>query len=253
VGKGKPEDEETRRVPGASSSCAWSWNRPSGGFRRPSPAFALACLALLAALGGTVYAAERISGRAIAVRSLPGNRLVPGSLPANRLRPGSIPGNRLGSRSITGVQIDVATLGQVPSSVHADNANSAGDAERALNAVNAVNAETVNGHSAGCRPGTRPFAGACWQVAFNEAAVSATAAATSCATQGGELPNALALATFSQQPGIELAAGSEWTSDIFSFTDVNEFSLAAIKTNGDITSAGSTATRKYRCVIPLVS
>ncbi len=29
VGKGKPEDAEPRSVPGASSRCAWSWNRPS--------------------------------------------------------------------------------------------------------------------------------------------------------------------------------------------------------------------------------
>jgi hypothetical protein len=223
------------------------------GFRRPSPALALACLALLAAVGGTAYAAGNISGRSIAVRSLPGNRLVPGSVPANRLRAGSIPGNRLGPRSITGVQIDVATLGQVPSAVHADNAGSAGDAERALNAVNAVNAETVNGHSAGCKPGTRPFAGACWQVAFNDAAVSATAAATSCANQGGELPEALSLAAFSQQPGIALAAGSEWTSDIPVVSDVDLYSVVTISSSGHIASAGVAATRKYRCVIPLLS
>ena len=42
-------------------------------------------------------------------------------------------------------------------------AQSAVDAQTALNAVNAVDAKTVNGHSAGCLPGTQPFAGACWQ------------------------------------------------------------------------------------------
>ena len=58
------------------------------GFRRRSPALAIACLALFAALGGSVYAATKIDGRSIRVKSLPGNRLAPGSLPGNRLKAG---------------------------------------------------------------------------------------------------------------------------------------------------------------------
>ncbi len=183
------------------------------GLRRQAPALVIAAIALVAALGGTVYAAARIDGHSIKAKSLPGNRLAPGSLPGNRLMPGAIAGSRLAPGSITGTQIDSATLGQVPTAVHADLADSARDSITALNAVNAVNATTVNGHSAGCGSGTRTFAGACWQTAYSEAAVSAPAAAISCANQGGELPNPLTLAAFSQQPGITLAAGEEWTGD----------------------------------------
>jgi hypothetical protein len=225
----------------------------SRGFGRQAPALALACLALIAALGGTVYAAGRIDGRTIKAKSLPGNRLAPGSVPGNRLKPGAIKGNALAPGSVTGIQIDTATLGQVPSAVHADNADSAHDAQTALNAVNAIDAIRVNGHSAGCEGGSRFFAGSCWLEAASEAAVPAAAAALACATQGGELPGALALAAFSQQPGIVLAAGDEWTGDLNAFSGPDVYAVVTVSSAGQINSAASTAAKKYRCVIPLVS
>lgn len=224
--------------------------------RRQAPALIVACVALVAALGGTVYAAAKINGRSVKVKSLPGNRLVPASIPANRLKPGVIPTAGTGpaaTETIPGAQIDTATLAQVPSALHADSADSARDAQTALNAVNAIDAAKVNGYGAGCKPPTRFFAGACWQSASSEAAVSAPAAALACATQGGELPSALALAAFSQQPGIALAAGDEWTGDIATYTSLNAYSLATVSAAAEVSSALSTAARKYRCVIPLVA
>jgi hypothetical protein len=224
----------------------------SRGLRR-SPALIVACIALFAALGGTVYAAKKIDGRSIKVKSLPGNRLAPGSVPGNRLKAGAIPGNRLAPGSITGNQIDAATLGQVPSAVHADTADSARDAQTALHAVTAVDATKINGYGAGCGSATRYFGGACWQTESSEAAVNAPAAALSCANQGGELPGALALAAFSQQPGIALSSGDEWTGDIPSYTATNAYSVATVTASAEVSAAVSTQTRRYRCVIPLVS
>src|SRR3954452_24408577 len=137
------------------------------GLRRV-PVLVVSGVALLAALGGTVYAAGEINGRTIKVKSLRGNRLAIGSLPGNRLKPGALQGSALAPGSITGIQIDASTLGQVPSAIHADVAESARDAETALNAANAENARTVNGYEAGCRSGTRAFAGACWQLGPSE-------------------------------------------------------------------------------------
>ena len=226
--------------------------------RRQAPALVIACIALIAALGGDVHAKKskvkvKIDGRAVRVKSLPGNRLAIGSLPGNRLKPGAISGSALAPGSITGIQIDTATLGQVPSAVHADNADSARDAQTALNAVNAIDAAKINGHSAGCKPPTRFFAGACWQSGSSEAAVSAPAAAVSCATQGGELPTALALAAFSQQPGIVLASGDEWTSEMASYTSLDQYSVVTVSATAKVGSALATASRHYRCVIPLVT
>jgi hypothetical protein len=221
--------------------------------RRQAPALIVACVALVAALGGTVYAAAKINGKAIKVKSLPGNRVALASIPANRLKPGvlSATGSGLaGTGSILGAQIDTATLGQVPSALHADSAR---DAETALNAVNAIDAVKVNGYSAGCGAFTRLFAGACWQSESSQAAVSAPAAALACATQGGELPSALALAAFSQQPGIALAAGDEWTGDLTNASAPGLYAVVTVSASAIVASEISTAAKKYRCVIPLVA
>lgn len=228
------------------------------GMRLPSPALVVAGLALFVALGGTVYAAKkkaRIDGKAVKVKSLPGNRVKLRSISANRLKPGAFAALSAQAGPITGAEIDELTLGQVPEAAHAvsaDNAQSATDAQTALNAVNAVNAQTVNGHGVGCLPGSEQFAGACWQTSASETAVSAPAAATSCAVQGGVLPEALQLASFSQQPGVTLDSGAEWTSDIPIITDENIYSVVTVSPGGSIDYTAHTNTRKFRCVIPLV-
>lgn len=228
------------------------------GMRLPSPALVVAGLALFVALGGTVYAAKkkaRIDGKAVKVKSLPGNRVKLRSIPANRLKPGAFATLAAQAGPITGAEIDELTLGQVPEAAHAasaDTAQSATDAQTAVNAVNAVNAQTVNGHGVGCLPGTQQFAGACWQSFASETAVSAPAAATSCAVQGGTLPEALQLAAFSQQPGVTLDGGTEWAGDIPVFTDENIFAVVTVSAGGDFDFASHQSARKYRCVIPLV-
>jgi hypothetical protein len=228
------------------------------GIRLPSPALVVAGLALFVALGGTVYAAKkkaRIDGKAVKVKSLPGNRVKLRSIPANRLKPGVFATLSAQAGPITGAEIDELTLGQVPEAAHAitaDTAQSATDAQTAVNAVNAVNAQTVNGHGAGCLPGTQQFAGACWQTFASETAINAPAAATSCATQGGTLPEALQLAAFSQQPGVTLDSGTEWTSDIPVVSSPGLYGVVTVSSSGEVASTASTNTRKYRCVIPLL-
>lgn len=234
----------------------------SRGIRRQAPALVVAAVALVAALGGTVYAAGKINGHAIKVKSLPGNRLAMGSVPANRLKPGTIPslqltpgsiqGDRLAPGSVTGVQVDASTLGQVPSAAFADKAQSAKDAETALNAANAENAHKVNGYEVGCRSDTVPFAGACWQKTAGETAVKPVGAAASCASQGGELPDALMLAAFSQEPGITIAAGDEWTGDIPVVSGEDVYAVVTVSPTGKINTSSAANSKKFRCVLPLV-
>jgi hypothetical protein len=227
--------------------------------RLPSPALAISALALFVALGGTVYAAKnaRIDGRTVKVKSLPGNRVKLRSIPANRLKPGVLAPAGAGQQGalITGREIDELSLGQVPNAAHAetaDSAKSAVDAQTALNAVNAITAQSVNGHEAGCLPGTQAFAGACWQSSASETAVSAPAAANSCAVQGGTLPEALQLASFSQQPGMALDPGSEWSSDLTNMTGPNEYAVVTVSANATVDFKASTNAHKFRCVIPLL-
>jgi hypothetical protein len=247
----------------------------SRGVRRQAPVLVAAALVLIAALSGTVYAAGKINGRTIKVKSLPGNRLALGSVPGNRLRPGTIKaealapgtisgdmltpgtlrGEQLAPGSVTGVQIDVASLGPVPTAGHAyeaDVALAAKDAETALNAANAQNAKTVNGYGAGCKSGTRLFAGACWQLVANSATVTPATAAGNCAGEGGELPSALALAAFSKQPGVTIAAGEEWTADVTNVSGADSYSVVTVTSAGKVNFKPFNETKQYRCVIPLV-
>jgi hypothetical protein len=225
------------------------------GRRQNAPALAVALLALFAALSGTVYAAARINGRAIRMKSLPGNRVKPHSIPANRLKPGVLKGARL-SGPLTGAEINELTLSQVPSAAHADSADtaqSAVDAQTALNAVNAIDASTVNGHSAGCLPGTQPFAGACWQTSSSEFDATAAEAASSCAKQGGTLPNALELSAFALLPGVNLHEGNEWSGEIANVSGLDLYSAVTVSDEGEIDYELASEKLHFRCVIPLVT
>ncbi|MET0305670.1 MAG: hypothetical protein ABW196_05505 [Solirubrobacterales bacterium] len=70
----------------------------------------IACLALFIALGGTVYAAGKISGKQIKASSLPGNRIKPRTITANRIKPKALTGRQIKKRSLTGNEINQGTL-----------------------------------------------------------------------------------------------------------------------------------------------
>lgn len=80
----------------------------------------VACLALFVALGGSVYAAGKISGKQIKRNSLPGNRIKPRTVPPNRIKPRSLTGRQVGDNSLTGTQIDEKTLAGVSAAALAD-------------------------------------------------------------------------------------------------------------------------------------
>lgn len=63
----------------------------------------VACLALFIALGGSVYAANKISGKQIKKSSLPGNRLKAKTVPGNRLKPNTLTGKQINEKTLTGV------------------------------------------------------------------------------------------------------------------------------------------------------
>jgi hypothetical protein len=226
------------------------------GIWRSSPALVISVLALFVALGGSVYAAKRvkIDGRAIRAKSIPANRLKPHSIGADRLKPGVLGTGALAA-PLTGADINELTLGQVPSAAHADfadSAQSAVDAQTALNAVNAVDAKTVNGHSVGCLPNTQPFAGACWQSSPN-GPVDAPTAARKCAALGAALPEALQLAAFAEEPGVNLDPKDEWSSDLTTFSGPNSYAAVTVSASSVLDTSLSNESHPYRCVFPLLS
>jgi hypothetical protein len=76
----------------------------------------IACLALFIALGGSVYAAGKISGKQIKPNSLPGNRVKAKTLTAKQIKPGSLTGAQIKAGSLSGAQINVETLSGVTAS-----------------------------------------------------------------------------------------------------------------------------------------
>jgi len=156
---------------------------------------------------------------------------------------------------LTGADINELTLGLVPSATHAetaDAAQSAVDAQTALNAVNAIDSDTVNGHSAGCQTGTVSFAGACWESSTRPSKEIAPAAAATCASAGGTLPEALQLAAFANEPNVNLDTEDEWSSDLTTFSGPNAYAVVTVSAGAVLSTSLSSAERKYRCVMPLV-
>lgn len=73
----------------------------------------IACVALFVALGGSVYAAGKISGKQIKRSSLPGNRIKPKTIAPNRIKPKSLTGRQVKADSLTGAQINEKSLAGV--------------------------------------------------------------------------------------------------------------------------------------------
>ena len=91
---------------------------------RPTPALVVAIVALFAALGGTSYAAAKITGKMIENSTITGTDVKNRSLGPSDVKP----------ESLTGGQINEAALGTVP---HAANADSAVNAQTAAKAADA--------------------------------------------------------------------------------------------------------------------
>jgi hypothetical protein len=70
----------------------------------------IACLALFIALGGSVYAAGKISGTQIKANSIPGNRVKAKTLTGKQIKPGSLTGTQIKAGSLTGAQIQAGSL-----------------------------------------------------------------------------------------------------------------------------------------------
>lgn len=70
----------------------------------------VAFVALFVALGGSVYAAEKISGTQLKAGSVPGNRIKAKSLTAKQVKTASLTGRQIKSESLGTKQINESTL-----------------------------------------------------------------------------------------------------------------------------------------------
>lgn len=112
-----------------------------------------ACLALFIALGGTVYAAGKISGRQIKPSSLPGNRLKPRTITARRIKTKTLTGRQIKKHSLTGNEIDQGTLTGISAAALADVQYQVTTVPLARNSADGTTA------TVGCSPGTSAIGG----------------------------------------------------------------------------------------------
>jgi hypothetical protein len=134
---------------------------------RPSPAMAVAFVALLAALSGTALALPgqktvdsgdlkrgAVKSSNIARSAVTGSKIQNGAITGSKIQGGTITGAKLANNTLTGAQINESTLGTVPRAERAntagtaDHANTAGTAGHANTAGTAGDANTVGGHAA---------------------------------------------------------------------------------------------------------
>ena len=75
----------------------------------------ISLVALFVALGGSVYAAGKLSGSQIRPNSIPGNRIKPKSLTGKQVHSKSLTGKQIKPDSLSGNQINEASLSDVVS------------------------------------------------------------------------------------------------------------------------------------------
>jgi hypothetical protein len=105
--------------------------------RRPTPAMAVAFIALLAALSGTAVALpgkNTVDSADIKNKQVKNKDLANNAVAAKKVKNGSLTGADIKDDSLTGSDVNESTLGQVPSANTANSANSAGSATRANSA-----------------------------------------------------------------------------------------------------------------------
>jgi hypothetical protein len=105
-----------------------------GGFRirRPSPALVVSFIALLAALGGTSYAAFSLPKSSVGTKQLKKNAVT-----TAKLKNGAVTGSKIKNGTITRSKINLSKLGAVPNANHANSADSATNATNATHAASA--------------------------------------------------------------------------------------------------------------------
>jgi hypothetical protein len=106
---------------------------------RPSPALVISVLALIVALGGTSYAAFRLPAGSVHTK-----QLAAGAVSTAKIKNGAVTGSKVAKNSLTGANINVGTLGTVPSATNASHAATAGSSTAAANATNASHATTAD-------------------------------------------------------------------------------------------------------------
>ena len=150
-------------------------SEPSRGRWRPSPALAVATLALFVALGGTTYAATQINGSQIVNKSITSAKLKNQSVGTAQLRDfgvqrrdlqtGAVSVSKLSTRAVTSSKIAPGAVGSLAianNSVTRDDIQAAARAPQVVvrtSAIQGVASGALGDAQAACNPGETLIAG----------------------------------------------------------------------------------------------
>jgi hypothetical protein len=206
--------------------------------RRPSPALIIAIIALIAALGGTAWAAGLKKG-SVGSRQLKSQAVTTGKIANN-----AVTGDKVANGSLSGSDINLDKLGTVPNSGHATTADLASSL-----------ADGTEKRTAGCPAGATDIRGVCFDKNLSAKVKGVKAAADACAAKGGWLPTPMEL--YSVRNVIFLGEGSppDYTVSDEYFADPptqSGYSSIVVSSSGAMTIVGENAEVKYICAYPLV-
>jgi hypothetical protein len=200
---------------------------------RPSPAMIVAIIALIAALGGTSYAAFKLGKNSVGSRQLKA-KAVTGAKIANN----AVNGAKVANSSLGGDDINLSQLGTVPS------ANSSGEAG---------NANTVAGHAAACPGGTTLIRGICFDSVSNAPVAEVQKAAEACASRGGYLPDPLELSSTSGVLNLGNGIGTDrqYSDTYYANTSGSGYSTIFVSQN-ELKEGAFDQDAEFICAYPLV-
>ena len=209
------------------------------GIKRPSPAMVIAVIALIAALGGTAWAA-------LGKNSVGSRQIQAKAVTTAKLADGAVIGSKVAPHTLSGANINVNELGTVPT---VSNANNAGDAQK------------VGGHNATCPAGTTLVRGVCFDSSPSGPVTGVQNAAIACANRGGWLPTPQQL--YSARGVLNLGDGtgthSEFTDSLSANTSGTEYGTTVVSAteekfvlNEDPKTKELVSNYEYICAYPLV-
>lgn len=105
--------------------------------RRPSPAMIVAVVALIAALGGSAYAASKIGTKEIRRGAVTAAKIRAGAVTGGKIRAGAVGTQKIAPDAVTGEKVLEPSLGTVPRAEIANRAEQAGTADQAATAQSA--------------------------------------------------------------------------------------------------------------------
>jgi hypothetical protein len=195
---------------------------------RPSPAMVVACTALLFALTGAGYAAGMLGPNTVGTKQLKKNAVI---------------STKVKNRSLLAVDFKAGQLPAGPPG--APGAPGAPGQPGPPGAPN-PNADRVNGRRIQCPAGTVEFVSECFESA-TRAPATVFVASDTCKAAGGTLGDGATLRSGRGGSPLVLAAGGEWTDQIFSADGASFFAMS-IANDGGFARVGTLTPTPYRCV-----